>query len=79
MIYRMVNIPMKKEARIKEENYIYETANVNGFDSSLIEKLINKHERTKLLRDQTTLNLLSQGEKRSYRFFGCGPVRLRML
>lgn len=66
MIYRMVNIPMEKDARTKEEKYIFDVARVNGYADCLIQTLIDKHERSKSLHDQTTLLHLESGEKRKY-------------
>jgi hypothetical protein len=50
MLHRAISIPMTKEDRQAELNYIYETAHLNGFAREPIEKLAIKQSNRQRIR-----------------------------
>lgn len=63
MIYRALNIPMKEEKIKYEIQRIKEIANLNGYNEVLIDELVLAHKRKQHLRNQTTLNLITDEEE----------------
>lgn len=55
MIFRPVNIPLEKEEYLKEFNHIINTALINGFTETMVNSLLKKQKRNKLLKETTTL------------------------
>jgi uncharacterized Zn finger protein (UPF0148 family) len=57
MIHRMLTIPLTQEAIKKETSYIKEVADINGYNTNIIDKIINKKKRQINLKNQTTLTV----------------------
>uniref|UniRef100_A0A8D8C9W1 (northern house mosquito) hypothetical protein n=1 Tax=Culex pipiens TaxID=7175 RepID=A0A8D8C9W1_CULPI len=55
-IHRMTSLPLSKEGRQKELEYIFETAKINGYSETTIQAIIYKKER----HFQNTNSLLNQ-------------------
>lgn len=53
MVHRLLNIPMEEDDFKKEKQYIYNVANINGFDKQFINKIINK-QKNKINLSQIT-------------------------
>ena len=71
LIYRMENLPLERDTKITEYNYIVETAKKNGVNLNTIEKLVSRHRRKKRIREVTTFK--PNKEKESYRKFTYHP------
>lgn len=60
LVFRLVNIPLSKENYLEEQKYIYEVAKTNGYDASMITKMIRKCKWTKFLKTSSTLTPLEE-------------------
>jgi hypothetical protein len=54
MFHRLYNVPMSRIAFQKEEEYIYETAHINGYKKEEIRVIQKKHEK-KIQEQKITL------------------------
>lgn len=61
MFHRLYNIPMDRDAFKKEENYIYECAELNGYKKEIIENIQRKHSR-KSKQPKSTLKRENKSE-----------------
>lgn len=64
MVHRLFNIPMEKEEFTAERKKIHEAAELNGYDTIFINKIIRKHERKKHRQNATTLQPEKEDTKR---------------
>jgi hypothetical protein len=55
MIHRMLNVPLDENARTKEESHIKKIATVNGYETEMIDRIIEKRTRRKEQKNLTTL------------------------
>lgn len=55
MIHRMQTLPLTETGIIKETDYIFETARLNGYKDSTIQAIIDKRIRDQYRRSMTTL------------------------
>lgn len=63
MVNRLYNIPMDETDFLAETNYIKNTARINGFSSTFITKILQKHEKKKEFKKFTTLEPFSETKK----------------
>jgi hypothetical protein len=68
MMHRAVNIPMNDEDQKAEFAYIYEAAQINGYDDSQILKLQTRHQNKKIIKQHTTLLPIEKEIPRLLRF-----------
>ena len=68
LIYRLINIPLTKEFFDKELNKIYEIAELNGYNRSVVSKLLNKHNSKKRLSSTTLTTAKSKDKFKSFTF-----------
>lgn len=54
MVYRLINIPLSIQNYKKEIETIKEYARINGYKESIIDKLVQKHEKQKRNKELTT-------------------------
>lgn len=62
MIWRMYNIPMKKNDWEKERDYIIDTAWKNGYEITTIKRMMRKEEKKRTRNEYTTLYGQNQEE-----------------
>lgn len=62
MSHRMVNLPLKEEAYMKERETILRIGQKNGYKRNSIDRIIRKHERKKELLNYSTFYGLSKEE-----------------
>ncbi|XP_062700128.1 uncharacterized protein LOC134284823 [Aedes albopictus] len=55
MIHRMQTLPLSETGKTKELNYIFETAQLNGYTKQTIQQIINKKTQQQYRRSLTTL------------------------
>lgn len=63
MVHRILSIPMSEEDYNTEKVYIYNTATVNGYDSSFVDKIFKKHLENKRTRQKTSLQRTNERTK----------------
>ncbi|MBV2145343.1 MAG: hypothetical protein KTM48_01175, partial [Wolbachia endosymbiont of Pissodes strobi] len=64
LVHRLVNFPLSRERFNNEKETIRNIAKVNGFNTNLINKLINRHLFRKTIRDSTSF--VNQDENTKY-------------
>lgn len=60
MVHRMLNIPLFREELKKETQKIYQIAKINGYGRKIIDNIIRKHTKAKLLKETTTLEPINK-------------------
>lgn len=79
-LYRMWNLPLSKERRKNELNYIINMANTNGYKTDVINSLNEKHERRVKIRELTTLKPIEKENKKVIKnYSGVDTVRHAIL
>lgn len=89
-MFRLWNLPLSDERRIKEFNYIKEMAHINGYDTIIVENMYKKHKARHEIAQITSLQPLEKKRKiretqnkngRSFPHFAiipfCNPVSYR--
>ncbi|XP_058446374.1 uncharacterized protein LOC131427320 [Malaya genurostris] len=64
MIHRMLSLPLRKDAAIKEKNFIFEIGKFNGYPEHTIQTIFDKKLRLLKKQSLTTLTLTSGNFKR---------------
>lgn len=64
MVYRMLNIPLDREAFEEEKQRIYSIAAANGYNNKFIDKILKHHLEKKERENMTTLQPLKEPKKR---------------
>ena len=64
MIHRMQTLPLSDEGKTKELDYIYETARINGYQTTTIQAIINKKTKDLHKQSLTTLTPITQPLRR---------------
>lgn len=65
-VHRLLTVPLNDENFLKEKQLLQSIAVSNGFDPSLIENLIRKQTRQKLLRETTSLLPFDKEKRRIF-------------
>lgn len=63
MIYRLVNLPLSTERYMKEWDFILHTADCNGYNESLMNRLLKRH-KFRLLQKNSTSFIQPDNEKK---------------
>ena len=66
MVHRLINIPLTNENFKVELQYIYETANTNGYQKSMVDQMVKKFKKDKLKRERTTLTPIQEIERKHW-------------
>ena len=64
MVYRLVNLPLIEDLYEKEKNRIYEVASVNGYQKSMVNRILRKMTRKKQRLNRSTMFKENQEEKK---------------
>lgn len=66
MVHRLIDIPLSPESYEEEQQHIYEVALLNGYESTMIDQLINKYRKNKYKEQCSTLTSIVE-ERDKYR------------
>ena len=64
MMHRIFIIPLDKSEFEKEKQFIFDIADMNGYDDKFIDSIYNKHKKKNTLKQYTNLTPIHESAKR---------------
>ena len=64
MMHRLFNIPLDKSEFEKEKQFIFDVAEMNGYDDKFIDSVYKKHKNKNTLKQYTNLTPIHESVKR---------------